>query len=139
MNSDNFLNYQRFCTLIATGQPIPIELAIWWQNAVDSFERGKTKTLCLALGIRGAGIRSFKMREFYRRRNILFKFALSTCTRYPGETVRSKCHTLAEQINRLPRLRNPDPLLIDLQKLYAEHDLVFKINSAGILKAIKKT
>lgn len=104
-------NFRRLNTLIQAGLPIPAELGGWWASCVGKFERGECKTLCLALGIRGAGIRHPKNRELMIRRDALLSVAVSSCSTYPGESLWSKCETLADLIRRWPRSRDENPLL----------------------------
>lgn len=131
-------NYRRLNVLIEAGLPIPPDLSLWWLDSVNRFESGQTKTLCLSLGIRGAGIRSFKTIEFHRRKAYLLKAASSRCARYSGQPLISKCDILADQIKRYPRSKDENFVLLPLHNLYQDFDKNFQISSTGIYKAIKK-
>jgi hypothetical protein len=132
-------NYGRLNVLIEAGLPIPPDLAEWWLAGVSRFESGEVKALCLGLGIRGAGIRSFKTIEFHRRKDFLLKAAANGCATYYGQSLISKCAILSEQINRYPRSKGENSMLEPLYNLYQEYGQPFEISSAGIYKAIKKT
>ena len=127
-------NQKRLLTCIEAGLPIPGDVAAWymaaWREHVET-----NKPLCLCLGLRGAGIRSAKKRELLRHRDVLLKFAASSCTQYPGESLWSKCETLADMIRRWPRSKSENPLLPHLFNLPIE----LPQSAVGIHDRIKPT
>jgi len=90
---------------------VPDDIAKWLCRGIDAFEGGYCRSLCVALGLRGPGIKSKKRREQIKRRDMLLKWAADTCRSYPGEPLWSRCKTLADLIQRYPRSKSEHPLL----------------------------
>lgn len=102
--------YARFKTLMGAGITIPPELVQWFLSATEEHEE-TGKSLCRCLGIRGAGIRSAKTRALIARRDTLLRWAVNSCTSFPGQPLWDKCGSLADQVKRYPRSKNENPLL----------------------------
>lgn len=112
-------NYRRMIVALETDQPMPADVSQWLKNGFGYFVNGDAKSLCQALGLRGAGIRKIQNIELMRHRDILLRLSLGVCAKSHGESLWSKCETLADQINRFPRSRQENPLLQPLFDLNA--------------------
>jgi len=105
------------------GLPIPPDLAKWLCKGIDNFDAGYCKSLCVALGLRGPGIRSKQNRELIKRRDFLLKLAVKSCCSYPGEPIWNQCKTMSELVRRYPRSKGENPLL----------DPLFELKNQGVV------
>ena len=125
MTDDDLL---RIKTLLASGIPIPKELADWLILGIDLFNSGQCKTLCKALGLRSTGHSSPATREKITRRDSWIKYI---ATRYEGSnwTVATEIKTKATLYPHISNVqeRAVYGYLLAIDPKLLSRDMIFKI------------